>query len=320
MRNPGRMTALLLAAMLLAAMLLAATLAAMGGPAFAEGVEDVNDVDNEIVESEDVEAVEAEWDDLIACEDDDIEIAAERDVACGETDEAEADEAAVLDLSDYADVEAETDDEVETTAVKSASSKKSGSGKSSTNSSKSSTSSSKSSGASGQSSGKSSASKGGSASEKRGAEKAKTVEAAANAETADGGLTLNGEVIDITLDGGASDFTATQSEDTLALTPEDAGEAWRIGPGALRTLLRQGVERLELTLGEAVFALELSEADSDADDDGPAWTVTADGIALECDAIHVEITSPSDDPTPESVGHAEKRAKPSGGAAASQGV
>ena len=319
MRNPGRMTALLLAAMLLAAMLLAATLAAMGGPAFAEGVEDVNAaagadiVNREVVEWEDIEAVQTEWDDLIACEDDDIEIAAERVVACGETDEAEADEAAVLDLSDYADVEAETDDEVETTAVKSASSKKSGSSKSSTSSSKSS-------GASGQSSGKSSASKGGSASEKRGAEKAKTVEAAANAETADGGLTLNGEVIDITLDGGASDFTATQSEDTLALTPEDAGEAWRIGPGALRALLRQGVERLELTLGEAVFALELSEADSDADDDGPAWTVTADGIALECDAIHVEITSPSDDPTPESVGHAEKRAKPSGGAAASQGV
>ena len=319
MRNPGRMTALRLAAMLLAAMLLAATLAAMGGPAFAEGVEDVNAaagadiVNREVDEWEDIEAVQTEWDDLIACEDDDIEIAAERVVACGETDEAEADEAAVLDLSDYADVEAETDDEVETTAVKSASSKKSGSSKSSTSSSKSS-------GASGQSSGKSSASKGGSASEKRGAEKAKTVEAAANAETADGGLTLNGEVIDITLDGGASDFTATQSEDTLALTPEDAGEAWRIGPSALRTLLRQGVERLELTLGEAVFALELSEADSDADDDGPAWTVTADGIALECDAIHVEITSPSDDPTPESVGHAEKRAKPSGGAAVSQGV
>ena len=67
-------------------------------------------------------------------------------------------------------------------------------------------------------------------------------------------LTLGGAELSVTLDGGASAFTATLGGDALTLTPESEGARWTVNARALETLNRSGAATLALALdGETIL-------------------------------------------------------------------
>ncbi len=68
-------------------------------------------------------------------------------------------------------------------------------------------------------------------------------------------LTLGGEALDVTLDGGAGAFTAALDGDALILTPQTDAEQWDLNGFALKTLARSGVGTLRLSLGDETVTL-----------------------------------------------------------------
>ena len=68
-------------------------------------------------------------------------------------------------------------------------------------------------------------------------------------------LTLGGEALDVTLDGGAGAFTAALDGDALTLTPQADGEQWTLNGFALKTLARSGVNTVNLSLNGKTVAL-----------------------------------------------------------------
>ena len=70
-------------------------------------------------------------------------------------------------------------------------------------------------------------------------------------------LTLNGEVIDVTLDGGASPFAARMGRSgTLLLVPAGDADAWDVPSDALTSLSAMGVTALRLRIGEATWTIK----------------------------------------------------------------
>ena len=68
-------------------------------------------------------------------------------------------------------------------------------------------------------------------------------------------LTLGGEALDVTLDGGAGTFTAALDGDALTLTPQADGEQWTLNGFALKTLARSGVNTVNLSLNGKIVAV-----------------------------------------------------------------
>lgn len=68
-------------------------------------------------------------------------------------------------------------------------------------------------------------------------------------------LTLDGTELEITLDEGDNPFTAETVDETLCLTPVEAGECWHISLAALNLLNRSGISQLNLMLNEQNYTV-----------------------------------------------------------------
>ncbi len=73
-------------------------------------------------------------------------------------------------------------------------------------------------------------------------------------------LTVDDTELDVTLDLGASTFTAVIEDTIMTLTPSESGSSWQLNGAALRTLTRSGIETLELVTdsGTISFDTEIS--------------------------------------------------------------
>ncbi|MBQ6594113.1 MAG: hypothetical protein IJH78_00430 [Clostridia bacterium] len=106
-------------------------------------------------------------------------------------------------------------------------------------------------------------------------------------------LSLNGNALEITLDGGAAPFTARFGEGVLTLTPADEGSVWRISTKAMRQLQEEGIGTIRFLLEEQVreFSLEKAGAAEEecSEADGPLWSITADGVWAETDGLRIAV-------------------------------
>ena len=72
-------------------------------------------------------------------------------------------------------------------------------------------------------------------------------------------LVVGGESLDVTLDGGASAFTAAIEGDRLALVAEASGEVWTLNGLVLKRLAQSGIETLVLEFDGSEVELSASE-------------------------------------------------------------
>ena len=107
-------------------------------------------------------------------------------------------------------------------------------------------------------------------------------------------LTLNGEVIDVTLDGGASPFAARMGRSgTLLLVPAGDADAWDVPSDALTSLSAMGVTALWLRIGEATWTIETEEAALPLMD--AVWRVKEDGVSIQLNGGAAVWTREGDD-------------------------
>ena len=104
-------------------------------------------------------------------------------------------------------------------------------------------------------------------------------------------LTLNGEALEITLNGGEGLFTAALSETTLCLTAQEEGEEWQLSGQALQALMDAGITSVQMSLNGEVYRAALSRGEEETEEDAESiriiWTLNEKGLsfALENQAV-----------------------------------